>query len=328
MEQDMPCNEYSDAKATIKLPIFTKELLIGLTNIPTGDTPRRRTAGSCCFDLAWRLGLLPDQPNSGFAEYEQNIPITNVVMRGMCCCARISRHGFVHLVSRFFQSASVQETPGAGNTITINTTIGRFKCYDIDDRTFVHFDASLRSPPVAKLIMNQDMNDIVRAALGQFAILDPETPNWSVIHNDDIPTAATSGLFFSPNAIMYIPKEKIDTWNLMNKFARQVFTCAMQYIFTLQKPESFCRLIERVAFDPINGKCETPPEWLAWCFFMLRLMSTMNAVDMTPQREYSILPCCTFDASDHIADMAILSIQAILRAVPRCTSQRPPILPR
>ncbi|KAF5323749.1 hypothetical protein D9619_012878 [Psilocybe cf. subviscida] len=278
-ENDASFNEYSPAEGTLKLPSFTKDLLLNITGSTLTDAASRPTSGSCCFDLAWRLGLLPGQPNSGFMEYDEKIPIAKVVTRSSCCCGRISRHGLVYLVSHFFQHASAQEIPGGGTIITINTTIGRFKCYEIDDRTFVHFDGSTRSSPVTELVANQDLDHILRVARGQYLTTDKDTLSdvqWNTDVEERIPYFASSNWLGNPNAIMYMPKQTVSTWKCLRDFGRMVLTRTLQYIDTLREPESFCRLVElhhTAASNRRIFKSETPPELLSWSLCMFRVMS-------------------------------------------------------
>ncbi|KAF5323687.1 hypothetical protein D9619_012868 [Psilocybe cf. subviscida] len=285
-EKDSVFNEYSPTEGTLKLPTFTKDLLLNITNVVT-DSASRPTSGSCCFDLAWRLGLLPGQPNSGFTEYEPDTPIAEVVTRSTCCCGRISRHGFVHLVSRFFQHASMQESAGSGAIITINTTIGRFKCYEIDDRTFVHFDGSTRSSPINELVDNQDLDHILRSARGQYLMMDSVTfkhMEWGTDDEERIPNCASGNFFGVPDAIMYMTKEKIAAWKLLSDFGKMVLTSTLQYIDTLREPESFCRLVEMQNspnFDPKAVKPNTPPEMLSLSLYLCRVLSKKSVVAMT-----------------------------------------------
>ncbi len=59
------------------------------------------------------------------------------------------------------------EVSGGGTCIVISTSIGRFKCYEIGDRIFIHFDIGTRSSHV-ELIDQQKMDDIFLAARGQY----------------------------------------------------------------------------------------------------------------------------------------------------------------
>lgn len=223
-------------------------------------------------------------------EYGHDIPIENVVARGTCCCGRISRHGLVHLVSRFFQHASIQETSSGGTIITINTTIGRFKCYDIDDRTFIHFDGGTRSSSIAELLPNQDLDHILRITRGQYRTLGNLlfTLEWQQIDDEKIPDVASTNMFGIPDAIMYMPKEKVVIWKHLRDFGKMMLACALRYIDTLQEPESFCSLAEQQKlpnFNPGNLKPETPPERLAFNFYVCRVMSERVAIDMPPHGE-------------------------------------------
>ena len=79
-------------------PRFSKSLL--LQDLQVDPDVGRMNAGSCSFDLLVRLGLFPGQPNETLAEYDTKVPLDAVISRGNCYCGRISRHGFVFLVSK------------------------------------------------------------------------------------------------------------------------------------------------------------------------------------------------------------------------------------
>jgi hypothetical protein len=76
----------------------------------------------------------------------------------------------VFLVSKYFQHVSVTETTTGGTCLILSTTIGRFKCYEIDDRTFIHFDSGTRSSYV-DLVKGQNLDDILRTARGEYQII-------------------------------------------------------------------------------------------------------------------------------------------------------------
>jgi len=165
VEKDSSLNQYSTENGTVTIPHFSKSLL--LQDLQVDPDVGRIGAGSCSFDLLARLGLSPGQPNE--ALYDTGVPLDAVISRGNCYCGCISRHGFVFLVSKYFQHASVEETTKGGTCFILSTTIGRFKCYEIDDRTFIHFDSGTRSSDV-DLVRDQNLDDILRTARGEYKV--------------------------------------------------------------------------------------------------------------------------------------------------------------
>ena len=101
VEKDSSLNQYSVEDGTVTIPHFSKSLL--LQDLQVDLDVGRMNAGSCSFDLMVRLGLFPGQQNEALAEYDTKVPLDAIVSRGNCYCGRISRHGFVFLVSKYFQ---------------------------------------------------------------------------------------------------------------------------------------------------------------------------------------------------------------------------------
>jgi hypothetical protein len=174
VEKDSSLNQYSAEHDTVTIPHFSKSLL--LQNLEIDPNAGRMNAGSCSFDLLVRLGLFPGQQNEALANYDTGVPLNAVVSRGNCYCGRISRHGFVFLVSKYFQHMSVAETTNGGTCFILSTTIGRFKCYEIDDRTFIHFDSGTRSSNV-DLVKDQNLEDILRTARGEYQVTSDLSPH-------------------------------------------------------------------------------------------------------------------------------------------------------
>jgi hypothetical protein len=106
---------------------------------------------------------------------------------------------------------------------------------------------------------------------------------WYTDGEDRIPNWATSNFLRVPSAIMYMSKEKIASWKVLNDFGKMVLNCTLQYIDSLREPVSFCTLVEKQNspnFDPTTAKEETPPEMLAFNVYMCRTMSTKLVIEL------------------------------------------------
>lgn len=297
-------NEYSATTGRLMLPILSKDLLVNITGVIIGAASRPASV-SCSFDLMWRLSLLRNHPNAGFAGYEHDIPIAEIVTRNSCACARISRHGFVHLTSRFFQDASVSDTPGATSTITINTTIGRFNCYEIEDRAFVHFDSSTRAAEIAEIVKDQDLDHILRVARGQYLMMDNATfsrAEWRTEEAEQIPACAAGNYFSLSSAIIYMPQEKVAMWTLLRNFGQIVATCPLQFVDTLRMSRSFSNLVaaqQSPDFDMDAVDTDRPAEALAQIVYICRLLLQASPTAMKYECKCPIYcasqytQCCT-----------------------------------
>lgn len=256
-----------------------------MRNLPECPDVGRISTGSCSFDLLVRLGLFPGQPSEAFAEYDVSVPVGAVVSRGNCYCGRISRHGFIYLVSKYFQSASMAEVSGGGTCIVISTSIGRFKCYEIGDRIFIHFDIGTRSSHV-ELISGQNLEEIFLAAQGQY--LTEEKLNnipaskWARDSAKSLEYLSTVSFFGIPNAIIYMKKETLERWTRVRDFAYALIDTVVPLVEELTEPASFVSALRNVSLDPQHlantANSTTPAEKLAICFAFTRALSKKKIV--------------------------------------------------
>ena len=216
VEKDSSLNQYSVRDGTVNIPRFSKSLL--LQDLQADRDVGRMNAGSCSFDFMVRLGLFPGQTNETLAEYDTKVPLDAVISRGNCYCGRISRHGFVFLVSKYFQHVSVAESTTGGTCFILSTTIGRFKCYEIDDRTFIHFDSGTRSSYV-DLVKDQSLDDILRTARGEYLVSNGDFPaevdnvfEWHQSTGESLESIASGNFYGVPNAVIYITKSILQRW--------------------------------------------------------------------------------------------------------------------
>ena len=216
VEKDSSLNQYSVEHGTVTIPHFSKSLL--LQDLQVDPDIGRMSAGSCSFDLLAHLGLFPGQPNEALAKYDTKVPLDAVVSHGNCYCGRISRHGFVFLVSKYFQHVSMAEMTEGGTCFILLTSIGQFKCYEIDHRTFIHFDSGARSSYV-DLVKDQNLDDILRTARGEYQVTRGTSPaevnnvfEWRRITGETLESIASAPFYSVPNAVMYMTKSTLQRW--------------------------------------------------------------------------------------------------------------------
>ena len=292
VEKDAALNQYSVENGTLKIPRFSKSLL--LQDLPIDFDVGRISAGSCSFDLLARLGLSPGQDNEALAEYDTDVPLDAVVSRGNCYCGRMSRHGLIFLVSKYFQYASVEKATGGGTCIVLSTSIGRFKCYEIEDHTFIHFDSSPRSSYIA-IIEAQKLDEILRTAQGQYLInFSPDGSrqrSWarpSDRADREIERMAILNVFDTPNAIMYMTKDMMQWWMRLNIFAKTMIQTTLDVLGGLKEPSTFTTALDSLPNlgamnDPglaLSAATSTPPKKLAYCVMFWRDFSKKRLTNL------------------------------------------------
>lgn len=197
-------------------------------------------------------------------------------------------------MSKYFQYASVEKATGGGTCIILSTTIGRFKCYEIEDHTFIHFDSSLRSSYI-DIIEDQKLDEILRTAQGQylinFAPNGSRQRSWArAIDRADreVERLATLNVFDTPNAIMYMTKDTMQWWMQLNIFAKTVIETTLDVLGGLQEPATFTTALNNLPNlgalgDPglaLNAATSTPPTKLAYCVMFWRDLSKKRLTNM------------------------------------------------
>ena len=292
VEKDAALNQYCIENGTLKIPHFSKSLL--LQDLPIDFDAGQISAGSCSFDLLARLGLSPGQDNEALAEYDADVPLDAVVSRGNCYCGRISQHGLIFLVSKYFQYASVEKATGGGTCIVLSTSIGRFKCYEIEDHTFIHFDSSPRSSYIA-IIEEQKLDEIFRTAQGQYLInFSPDGSrqrSWARASDRadrEHERMATLNVFDTPNAIIYMTKDMMRWWMRLNIFAKTVIEATLDVLGGLKEPATFTTALNSLPNlgamdDPglaLSVVTSAPPIKLAYCVMFWRDFSKKRLTNM------------------------------------------------
>ena len=286
VEKDSCLNQYSVEHGTVNIPHFSKSLL--LQDLQIDPDFSRMNAGSCSFDLLRRLGLLPGQTNEALAEYDTKVPLDVVVCRGNCYCGRISRHGFVFLASKYFQHVSVAETTTGGTCFILSTTIGRFKCYEIDDRTFIHFDSGTRSSYV-EIIKDQNLEDILRTARGEYQhFVGPFLGTTAKANNpfewrrmeahESLERLACTQFYGVTNAVIYMTRSTLQRWKRIKDFAYAMLETVLSVLDGVEEPAEFVSALRKL--PPLNDGAQsykvsmrTPVEKLTSSIFLYRALS-------------------------------------------------------
>lgn len=206
------------------------------------------SAGSCAFDLAARLGLLPGQPHNKLY-ISKEIPITDVPHRGQSYCGYISRHGLVALVSRHIQTISLE---GNLHKINISTDIGKFKIFEHNDAMFVHFDSTTRSSHVPLLLGNQNFDEIQKTARGEYPILamsQTRTTEWRYVDLSKLPMAKFESKILNtycatPAAVFYMPRHTIQWWSNLKEFSLALSEAVDEVMHSLKEPAEVVQAME------------------------------------------------------------------------------------
>ena len=297
VEKDSSLNQYSVENGTVTIPHFSKLLL--LQDLQVDPDVGRMNAGSCSFDLMVRLGLFPGQPNEAMAEYDTMVPLDAVVSRGNCYCGRISRHGFVFLVSKYFQHVSVAETTTGGTCLILTSTIGRFKCYEIDDRTFIHFDSGTRSSYV-DLVKDQNLDDILRMARGEYQVSPGFSPaevdnvfEWHRSTGEPLERIASGHFYGVPNAVIYMTRSTLQRWRRLKEFAYAMLDSVLSVLGGLEEPAEFVAALSNLPANEARGSANVPMgttvEYLACSVHLYRLWSRERIGAMSYEGEFSNL---------------------------------------
>ena len=298
VEKDSSLNQYSAEHDTVTIPHFSKSLL--LQDLEIDPNTGRMDTGSCSFDLLVRLGLFPGQPNEALANYDTGVRLDAVVSRGNCYCGRISRHGFVFLVSKYFQHVSMAENMQGGTCFILSTTIGRFKCYEINDRTFIHFDSGTRSCYV-DLVKDQNIEDILRTARGEYQVTSGVSPaktdnvfNWCRSAGELLERIATGQFYGVPNAVIYMTKSTLQRWKRIQEFAYAVLDTVLSILDGLEEPAEFVSAMRNLPPDSDARPGDrfamtTTAEKLALSVFLYRVLSRKGIGALTYECEFADL---------------------------------------
>lgn len=299
IEKDSSLNQYSVEHGTVTIPRFSKSLL--LQDLQLDPDSGRISSGSCSFDLLGRLGLFPGQSNEALAEYDTSVPLDEVVSRGNCYCGQISRHGFIFLVSKYFQHASMAETTKGGTCFILSTSIGRFKCYEIEDRIFIHFDSGTRSSYV-DLVRDQNLEDILRTAQGEYPVASGVSPDaadsvfeWRRNIGEPLESVASGQFYGAPKAIIYMTEPTLQRWKRLKEFAYAMIDAIFSVLEGVREPVEFVTALKNLpASVEDNARSDkvamsTPAEKLASCIYLYRALSRKGIAEIPYECMFSAL---------------------------------------
>jgi len=193
----------------------------------------------------------------------------------------------VFLVSKYFQHVSVTETTTGGTCFILSTTIGRFKCYEIDDRTLIHFDSGTRSSYI-DLINDQNLDDILRTARGEHQIrrfgvspseVDHIFEEWHRNTGESLESVVSGQFYGVPKAVIYMTKFTLQRWKRLNEFADAMLNTVLSVLDGLEEPDEFVSALKNLpSIDAYTRRSaslrkETPAENLACSIFLYRILS-------------------------------------------------------
>ena len=290
-------------KGTIRIPRFSISLLLRDWSVDTSEPSSAQLEVSCSYDLASSLRLLPGQENEEFAEYDE-VPVYRAVSRGQCFCGRISRHGLLFLISRHLQGITTAQTTSWGSSIVVQTTLGRFKFYELNDKSFVHFDRGTRSSNV-DLIPNQKLEDILKAASGHYLVNESsDIVNfvWRRCSSDlQVEDLAVWQYFSMPNAVIYMNRDVLESWNRLKRFSLAMIDAMTSVLDELEEPSSFVEALKilpnRRPFSANDdGRLrlsEGPAQKLSYCAYLCEILSVKNLeyVNIECGLKYSLNLC-------------------------------------
>jgi hypothetical protein len=143
----------------IDMPIFRGPMLDASAEEILHPSNISRVFGSCAFELASVLQLLPGQPRAGLMETE-TCSFQELFYDTHTYYAKCSRDGLFRLITQHF--SSIKESSGH---LVIKTSIGTFTLIQTDRRLVVKINCSERSAS-AMAPPNQDYSSLKKCAAG------------------------------------------------------------------------------------------------------------------------------------------------------------------
>jgi len=178
------------------------------------------------------------------------------------------------------------ETTKGGTCFILSTSIGRFKCYEIEDRIFIHFDSGTRSSYV-DLVKDQNLDDILRTAQGEYLVTSGVTPGpdaadnvfeWRRNSGEPLESLASGQFYGIPKAIIYMTKPTLQRWKRLKEFAYAMIDNVLSILDGLREPVEFVTALNNL--PPVDDSARsdqfsmsTPAEKLASCIFLFRSLS-------------------------------------------------------
>jgi hypothetical protein len=181
-------------------------------------------------------------------------------------CGYLSRHGLVFLASRYARRVSMHTGPSGG--IVIDTSLGRFKVFEHDHRTYVHFDSGMRTPVPAVRPDRQhtqpvpDMEAILKAADGRCFARDLYveaqaigfTPKeWK--EPGPVPPIKTAilNVFQDLECSVFLPMKLAKEWELLAQFSSDILQSVSLIFLDIQEPKRLVQLRD-IFFEGMRRK--------------------------------------------------------------------------
>ena len=150
------------------------------------------------------------------------------------------------------------ESTTGGTCFILSTTIGRFKCYEIDDRTFIHFYSGTRSSYV-DLVKDQSLDDILRTARGEYLVSTGVSPaevdnvfEWHQSTGESLESIASGNFYGVPNAVIYMTKSILQRWMRIKEFANAMLNTVLSVLDELEEPVEVVSALRNL--PPLNDE--------------------------------------------------------------------------
>jgi hypothetical protein len=331
IEKDSHLNGYKPEDPTINVPRFTFDIIsclpfVAQQRCATSNSMSPTNYGSCAFDLAQSLNLLPSQ------EYGVLLPMVEVEVHKVSryndrYCGYLSRHGLVLLASRYAQRVSMAS--GTSGGIVLDTSLGRFKVFEHDHRTHIHFDSGIRTA-VPDVGVNKerhesmpDMDVIRRVAGGQHLVRDlyavpgkiSTTPQeWTQPGSIPIVKIAIRGVLQDFECSVFLPTKVAKEWEQVAQFSRDMIQAVGQIFFSIQEPKRVVQLrdifSEKVDKDGLQGATLTNSnkgveQEVAEVGYMLKWMlgNSVRLSIMTPALSFDGMSLVSSAIGEHLLNL-------------------------
>jgi hypothetical protein len=179
-------------------------------------------------------------------------------------CGYLSRQGLVLLASRYATRVSMHTGPSGG--IVIDTSLGRFKVFEHDHRTYVHFDSGMRTPVPAVRADRQhtqhvpDMEAILKAADGWFfarklyvEAISLTPREWKEQGSVPPIKIAILNVFQDLECSVFLPSKLAKEWELLAQFSSDILQSVGLIFFDIQEPKRLVQLRD-IFFEGIRRK--------------------------------------------------------------------------
>ncbi|RXW22520.1 hypothetical protein EST38_g3344 [Candolleomyces aberdarensis] len=260
IRKDSRLNGYNpEDPATIQVPRFTFDIISCLPfaaqkQFCSSNSPSPSNYGSCAFDLARSLDMLPSQ-EYGLLLVMVEVEVDKVGRYNDRYCGYLSRHGLVLLASRYARRVSMASGPSGG--IVIDTSLGRFKVFEHDHRTYVHFDSGMRTAAPAVNVGKQytqsvpDVDVVRRAAEGRHLarnlyvmpeVINTTPKDWK--EPGSVPTIKTAilNVLQDLECSVFLPSKLAKEWELVAQFSSDLLQSVAQIFFDIQEPKRLVQL--------------------------------------------------------------------------------------